>query len=227
MKTIMYPGAKLTFAAIVIMISFSVNLNGQSDSLVNPKQFLFPRFSKGTLAMKTGKDIFLNLNYNIATEKMVFIQKEKLFELTNPEAVDTIYLNGKKFILNGKAFYEVLDKAPVLILVQHKGTVQPPTKRDPYGTASQASATTSYSDLKVASVVYDFNDPDLIIKRETIYWIKRNNEIVCFKDGTQLYRIFPAEKNEIKKYINQNDIKFSNTDDIVKLITYCYSLEKI
>jgi hypothetical protein len=227
MKNIIFPGIKLFAVSTVIILCLSEQMSGQSDSLVNPKQFLFPSFSKGTVAMKTSKDIFLVLNYNIATEKMVFIQKGKLFELMNPEAVDTIYLNDRKFVLIGKTFQEVIDNRPVLLFVQHKGIVQPPAKKDPYGTASQTSATTSYSDLKVGSIVYDFNDPGLIIKRETIYRIIRNNEMVSFKDATQLVRIFPDNKDEIRNYIKQNKTKFENPEDIVKLITFCNSLVKI
>ena len=227
MKEIIFRRIKIFAVSAVIILCLSAEISGQSDTLVNPKQFLFPSFSKGTVAMKTSKDLYLILNYNIATEKMVFIQKDKLFELMNPEAVDTIYLNNSKFVLIGKTFYEVIDNGPLLLFIQHKGIVQPPAKTDPYGTVSQTSSTTSFSDLKVGSIIYDFNDPELNIKRETIYWIIRNNSMESFKDATQLTKLFPDNKSDIKKYIRENNIKFDNKEDISKLVVYCNSLIKI
>ncbi len=58
--------------------------------------------------MKGGKTNTATMNYNTVTEKMVFISNDKYYDLTNPETVDTVILNGCKFVPVGKSFYEVL-----------------------------------------------------------------------------------------------------------------------
>jgi hypothetical protein len=203
-----------------------LGLHAQTDTLKNPEQYLFREFSRGEVAMKTGSDLALILNYNVVAEKMLFIQKGKLFELLNPGSVDTIYLYDRRFIPVGKVFYEVLAENNNLLFVQHRGDVQQPLKTDPYGTSSQASSTTPISNMKVGSIFYTFDDPNIKIKKETIYWVPGNNSMLSFKDGAHFIKIFPDYKNEIKLHIKQNNLKFVNPDEVLKLLVYCNSLMK-
>jgi hypothetical protein len=211
---------------VVIILSFSLELCAQTDTLKNPDQFLFRRFSKGRAAMKSGPDQFLILNYSIVAEKMVVLQRGEILELVNPASIDTIYLNDRRFIPVGKVFYEVLAETPFKLFVQHRGEVLQPVKTDPYGRASQASATSPVYNMKVSSIFYTLDDPDAVIKKETIYWINRSNSLKRFKDITQLLKIFPDFKSEIRKYIKQNNPEFENTDVILRLLIYCNSLQR-
>lgn len=226
MKNKLFHGVNCICISLVVLLSNSHEIVAQTDSLPNPEQFLFREFSAGTVVPKTGSRLTLILNYSIVTEKMVFIQRRKIYELINPGSVDTIYLQNRKFVPVGKSFYEVLSETPVLLFVQHKGDVQQPVKTDPYGRSSQASATTSVYNMKVSNIFYTLSDPDVVIKQEKIYWVSVNNSQMSFKDATQLLKIFPELKIEIRTYIKQNNTKFGKTDDILKLITYCNSLIK-
>lgn len=207
-----------------LCIGYSTEATAQPDTIPNREQFLLQEFSPGIVAMKTGKDLGLILNYSIITEKMVFIQKGKIYEFLNPGSVDTVYMKHRKFIPVGKAFYEVLCDTPVLLFAEYKGFVEAPLKTDPYGQASQASATTSIYNMKVSSVFYVLNDPDVKIDKEIIYWIRLNNKLSSFKDAVQLYKVFPEKKGEIREYIRQNKPDFKIPDNILRLILYCNGL---
>jgi hypothetical protein len=191
-----------------------------------PEQFLFPEFLNGKIDMKDGRDFDMILNYNIISEKITFIQKGKIFDLTNPGSVDTIYLRGKKFIPFGKVFYEVLSKEPFILFVQHKGLVQEPPKTDSYGRVSEASSASSMNYFKDGSDLYALLEQNFIINKQDVYWVRMNDSMQSFKDATQFVKIFPEIKSEIRLYIRQNKSKFENPDDILELMTYCNNLMK-
>lgn len=201
-------------------------MRAQSDTLKHPEQFLFPEFSRGKVSMKTGNNLDLLLNYNIISEKMVFVQNGKILGLGNSGSVDTIYILDKKLVPVGKAFFVVLAENPVSIFIQYKGSIQQPPKMDSYGRASEASSTTSVNSLKVGKEFYTLTDQDIVIKKEIVYWIRLNNSMQSFRDANQLIKIFPDFKNEIRLYIKQNKPKFGNNDDILKLTSYCNGLVK-
>lgn len=212
--------------SVLVQICISSGLRAQTDKLKYHEQFLFPEFMSGKIAMKTGKDFDMILNYNIISEKITFIQRGKIFDLTNPGSVDTIYLHNRKFIPVGKVFYEVLAEAPFVLFVQHKGIVKEPTRTDSYGSLSEASSSSSLKYLTDGSDLNTLTDQNLIIKKEDVYWIRRNDSIQSFKDATQFVKIFPDIKSEIRVYIRQNKLKFENSDDILKLVNYSNNLIK-
>jgi hypothetical protein len=208
------------------ILCFITGVSAQPDTLKHPEQFLFPRFSKGRIAMKAGKEIEVLLNYNVISEKIVFVDKGKILGIGNPGSVDTVYLNGRKLVPVGKVYYELLSAFPVTLFAQYKGTVQQPPKMDPYGRASESASTTSINKVNVGWEFYLLTDQELVIKKETVYWISINNALQSFRDANQFLKIFPDFKNEIKSYIKQNKTKFVNTDEVLKLTIYCKGLMK-
>jgi hypothetical protein len=167
------------------------------------------------------------LNYNIVTGNMVFMQKGQIYDMINYNAVDTVYMQGRKFIPVGKVFYEVTLEATLPLFIQYKGKIQLPPKPAAYGGTSEISSSTYINNLSLGNDVYRLkNDPNLIIKPETVYWISINNSLSSFQTEKQLLIILPDLKNEIKQYIKQNKLKFANPGDIRKLIVYCNSLKK-
>jgi hypothetical protein len=209
-----------------IILCFISGLSAQSDTLKHPEQFLFSEFSRGRVSMKTGINLDLLLNYNIISEKMVFVQNGEILGLGNPGSVDTVYILDKKLVPVGKAFFVVLTENPMSVFIQYKGSFQQPPKMDSYGRASEASSVTSVNSLKVGKEFYTLTDQEIVIKREIVYWIRLNSMMQSFRDANQLIKIFPDYKSDIRLYIKQNKTKFSNTDEVLKLAIYCKGLMK-
>lgn len=227
MKHLAIERIKIVTNVMVFLTCFAIQLKAQTDTLQNPGQYLFPEFTKSPVTMKTGRNIFLMLNYNIVTEKMVFIQKGQIYDMIIYATVDTVYMQGRKFIPVGKVFYEVTLEAPISLFIQHKGNIQSPPRPAAYGGTSEISSSTYINNISLGNDVYRLkNDPNLIIKPETVYWISINNSLSSFQNEKQLLNIIPDHSNEIKKYIKQNKLKFDNPNDVLKLIVYCNSLKK-
>ncbi|MBA4323315.1 MAG: hypothetical protein C0408_10915, partial [Odoribacter sp.] len=109
----------LTVILLSAMLSFG--LNAQNDPAKTLPQFLFPKFSKGIVKMKAGNTYSANLNYNIVDEEMIFEQKGLYMTLDQPQDIDTVYFQNRKFVPFEKGFYEVLANGPVPFYIQYKG----------------------------------------------------------------------------------------------------------
>jgi hypothetical protein len=210
------------FMISIVLLSIFLNNNAQPDQFRNMPQFLFPEFVKSIVKLKAGgKDLTLLLNYNIVTEKLVFLQKDNVFDLVNPEAVDTATINSRKFIPAGKIFYEVLMVEPVQLFIQHRGSLQDPGKPAAYGGTSQVSSSTQLSRVEMGGQVYNMKLPDeLIVKPEMVYWISLKNIKSSFVNERQFVKLFPGKESEIKKYIKQNKLKFESSQDVITLVNF-------
>jgi hypothetical protein len=213
----------------IALLSIVLNLNAQSEQVQNLPQFLLPDFSKSILKMKAGKDLTLMLNYNIVTEKMVFLQRGQVFDLIDQGSVDTIIMNSRIFVPVEKIFHEILIEKPVPLFIQHKGKVEEPGRPAAYGGTSQVSSSTYLSRVEVGGggAVFNMKLPgDIIIKPEPVYWISMNGSKFSFGNERQFLKIFRGKEKEIKAYIKQNRLKFDNSVDIINLVQYSSGLVK-
>ena len=210
---------------IVIILSITMPLNAQTEASRPNPEFLYPEFSICRVLLKNGNNESMMLNYNILTEKMIFIADDKQYEIVNPGMVDTIFMQGSRFIPVGKGFYEVLITEQVSLLVQHKGKLLPPGKPSGYGGTSQVSNTRMVSSLQRSDGYYKMNIPsDYKVLDNPVYWISIKSVIHSFINKGQFLKIFPEKNGDLKKYIKQNRIKFDKQSDILNIVEYTNTL---
>ena|SRR5664279_566729 len=208
----------------VTLICATSSLKAQTDAMSYPEQFLLHDFTNGKVLLKGGSGYDMTLNYNVVFEKIVIIQSGKICDLSNPRSVDTIYLQNRKLIPAGSAFYEVLNNTPVLF-VQHLVKVSLPPRSDSYGKIPETASADAKKLLLIGGNIS--SDQELIFTKEEIYWIEVDKSLVSFKDSIGFFKIFPMLKNELKQYIKQNKIKFTNPDDVKKLMIYCKQISEV
>jgi hypothetical protein len=164
------------------------------------------------------------MNYNSLTESMVYIRGSNHLELTNPEIVDTVFIQGSKFIPVKGAFYEVLDRGDMPLFLQVKSDLKPVGKDAGYGSTSHTSATTTYSSYNASGLNYNLKlPPDYTVETSYIYWI---NKTVSFETERQFLKLFPEKADELKAFIKKNRYKFDNKEDIIAVVKYCAGLYK-
>ena len=211
----------------IILFSATFNLHAQSEEFQNLPQYLFPEFSTGTVKMKVGNKRTLILNYNIVTEKMVFFQKDQVFDMINPETVDTAIINDRKFIPMGKVFYEVIMDRPVSLFLEHIGKIMDPGKPAAYGGTSQVSSSNYISTLQMNSSVYNMKlQGDLSVKPDPVFWIFINSKMYSFVNERQFEKIFQGKEKEIRSYIKKNHLKFENSKNVKELVQFCIGFKK-
>ena len=210
--------------AIIISVMPAV-LYGQVNSSGEMPQYLYPEFSKSDVLMKGGRINTAQMNYNIVTEKMVFISNDNYYDLTNPEQADTVFINGAKFVPVGKSFYEVLVTQPIALFFQHKGNLMSAGKPVGYGGTSQTASANYISSIELSGRQTNLPLPnDYIVNPAPVYWIRIGDKWLDFTNEKQFLGLFPGKSSQIKSFIKDNRIKIEKPDNLVKLVKYCATL---
>ncbi|MBG0861207.1 MAG: hypothetical protein IQL11_17050 [Bacteroidales bacterium] len=205
----------------LLFFTCSVDISAQSDTLYPSDQFLFSGFSTGVVKMKNGEKVILNLNYNIVTERMVFKQKEQIFDMINYGSVDTVYIHQRKFIPSGRIFYELLVSKPVTLFLQNKGTVKQPSRPAAYGGTSDVSSSDYINNIQLGNDRFRMaNDVKIAVDFKPVLWLRKDNKLYAIINKKQLANIFPDREKEVKEFIRTNRLNIGNPDQIINLVDY-------
>ncbi len=205
----------------LILCCFSLAAQRQGKEIYH---YILPEFTKGTVLMKDGTKNPALLNYNVATEEMIFDQngqKLAFAELTLNQ-LDTVFIENRKFVLLDKnKFAEVIHQDGYKLLVQHKCRIIPPGKPAAYGGTSQTSSTTSYSSWSESGVIYQLDLPDdFKVNSSVIYWLDNGEGLKSFSSMGQLKKFYNKQKSLYNKYTRENKVDFKDTEAIAALIHY-------
>jgi hypothetical protein len=207
---------------VVLILCLNSELRSQPGSESSSPQFLFPEFSLGIVKMKNGKSQTTSLNYNTVSERMVYDRSGQIYDIMNPEQIDTVILSERKFIPYGKIFNEVLLIARISLFVEFKGELIPPGAPAGYGGTSQVSNTKYVSSVQLSGGYYNLKLPsDYLVKVDPVYWIRKDSLMSSFVSERQFLKIFPDKESELKHFIKQNKIRFEQVPDLIRLIGFC------
>jgi hypothetical protein len=213
------------FSGIIAGCVIALNLSAQTDTLNLDTQFLLPELHSAKISFKDGSSINVRMNYNILSERMIFEKDGKVLDLINTEKVDTVFLQGKKYIPMEKIFVEVINVSEIPLFIQYKGDLIPPGKPSGYGGTSQTSSIESIATLYGGAQSYNLKLPsDYTVRLTIINWIRLNGKMEKFISERQFLKIFKTREAEIKKFIKTNNTDFNNRNDIVKLLAFCNSI---
>ena len=210
-----------------LMFLFSLSAESQEDLKFNSELFVFPDFSIGVVRMKNNEKINLALNYNIVTGKMVFKQKNQIFDMVNYDKVDTVYIQQRKFVPFENVFYEVLDKGPVVLFIQHRGRIKQPPKPAAYGGTSEVSSSKYINNLQMGAEVYRrSSEAPLIVESDPEFWIRKDEKMYLVTNRNGLLKIFSDRKTELREFLTRRKIDTRNPVHLKSVIEYYYSMNQ-
>lgn len=204
--------------SILHLAAFPLMVPAQSNRDGTMPQYLFTEFSNSEVLMKNGQKQDPMMNYNTVTGMMVFVRDNKYYDLTNPEMVDTIYLQDRKFIPAGKMYYEVLAKGSVDLFTLHEGVLMSAGTPVGYGGTSQVSSSNYLSNIKLEGGEFNMPIPaDYIVKVSKKYLIRKGDEWLEFTNEKQIIKLFPDKADQLRKFIKENRIRFDRPDNVARL----------
>jgi len=217
--------ARTKMILMTLLLSIPLLVAGQANSDNSMPQYLFPEFSKAIVKLKNGQTQGQNMNYNTVTEKMVFTKGDTYYDLTNPEVVDTIFLQNFRFVQVGKSFYQVLYRGKINLYLQNVSSLLPAGKAVGYGGTSQVASAEYVSSAKLDGMQYNLKIPsDYTVSSKHVYWMKIGDQWSDFQSEKQLLKLFPDKSGLIKDYMKSNKVKFDKPETMANLFTYINSL---
>jgi hypothetical protein len=217
------------FSPRIILIGAALicapTLVGQDNPDDASTQFLFPKFTAGTVRMKNGSVQQAEMNYNTLAERMIFRQNGRLMEMTELDRIDTVILQNCRFVPFEKVFYEVLFNGPVSLFVQNRTDLKSVGRPSAYGTTSQTIGPTSVSKLYMENNTFEMKVPEgYKIVPSPFYWIRQEGDMYKFMTERQFLKIFPGREKEIQKFIDQQKLDMKEKEDLKILVKYCNEL---
>src|SRR5258705_8994515 len=171
------------FFCLVILATAAIPVNAETDSAINLPNFLFLRFTKSTIKFKSGNTKTATLNYNIVDQEMVFMQPDAYMVLDNPELIDTVYIDNRKFIPFKKEFYELLMDGHVSLFIQHKINLEIPGTATGYGATSKTLAPSEFKQIYGPRGSVNLRVPDEYkMTDDSYYWIRRDMTMEKFSN---------------------------------------------
>lgn len=211
---------KHKFLLFLLLISTSLH----AQETINLSHYVFPDFQPGVVLLKNGVRNNAKLNYNAASEEMVFDENGKLLAIGDAilPQIDTVFVSNEKFIrVNNKFVKIIIDEPGNDLFIEYKCRLIPSGKPAAYGGTSQTSSTTSYSSIMSDGKVYSLKLPDdYKVKPYNVYWLNRDGKLQSFSNISQLKRIYRDKKKLIDDYLKKNDVKINDEKSIRDAITY-------
>lgn len=211
---------KLIFLLTGLLIYFSLQAQHQAKAILH---YIFPEFKSGTILMKNGTRNNAMLNFNAATEEMVFDQNGQILALaeTTLNQLDTVFINDRKFVLLNNLFAEVINQNDYKLFIQHKCRIIPPGKPSAFGGTSQLSSTSSYSSWMGNGKVYQLELPDdYKVNPYEVYWLDNGSGWKSFSSIGQIKRFYSKQKALYNTYTKENKVDFKDQGSVTGLIHF-------
>ena len=213
---------QIKYLTLFLLLSTTVFLKAQETLTLS--HYLFPDFQPGVVLLKNGVRNNAKLNYNAASEEMVFDENGKTLAIGDAvlSQIDTVFVSDEKFIrINNKFVRILIDKPEIDLFVEHKCKIIPPGKPTAYGGTSQTSSASSYSSILSGGKVYDLKLPDdYKIMPYNVFWRNRNGKLQSFLNLGQLKKIYRDKKKLVDDYLKKNEVKLTNEKSVEEAITY-------
>lgn len=193
--------------------------------VVEVSHYLFSEFEKGVVLMKNGVRNEALMNYNSITEEMIFDNNGIKLAMSQLNLIDTVFINGRKFIPFEGKFLEEVYHSRLELFVQHKCSIKDPGKPSAYGGTSQTSATTTYSSYLSNGQFYEMKLPQGTETKPFIqYWLKQNGKMNRFLNLRQLHKLFGDKSVIFKDYLKKHQVKYTDEKSIIGLVKYMGSI---
>ena len=212
----------LTQSRLILALAFLFPYlsNGQTKDSINQNKYLFDHFTNGTVRYKTGMTEQASLNYNTDDQTVAFERNSQFLTITNPDDIDTIYIENKKLIPAIDKFYEVLTNSKISLFATYTN------KKRPIVAGTDHSGTSKRVANGVSNTVTDYyternfnQDYSLEIHRH--FWLRRGNTFYKADTEKQIANVFHGKEDAISTFIKENKINLKEPADMAKLINFC------
>lgn len=203
--------------------SFKVNPGEKVvDAIPNVDKYTYPEFKLGTVYFKNGEHYPGNLNYNSLFQEMQFIdRKGDTLSLAEPAAIKHIAINTDSFFYDDGVYLKlVTNYGRIKLAARELIAFTDRQKLGGYGGESSARIDT-YKSIQDGSTFKE------LVAREVLTFVKKTvfylgDEFNHFEQANKknMLDFYPSKSREIKGYLKDNKVDFSNEEDLKKMIAF-------
>jgi hypothetical protein len=208
-------------------VSVEKNRFNLVEEMTLKDQMLDTIFYKGRVYFKDGNYTEAYLNYNLLTNSIFFLNDEKkAFQLVGLPEISTIIYGKRTFLpINSKEVAEVIEtlNGQVQLLLNRKVEIKNTAEyRGAYGTSTATSSVTrvnAWDDVGAHIPIDRAVNVEISLKSQ--YLLKKDDKIVPINRIRDLRKIYPDKWEQLKEFVQTNNFKFNNKNDVVSIIKFC------
>ena len=219
--------------AIILLLA----LTGLS-ALAQQRYFLFSEFMPGEITFKGySRPEKVIMNIDALGQRIFYFQGETLMELTNASMIDTLKINGKKFVMKEALLCEQMAWQNDTVYVNWKFKRVNKGSKGALGFTTQAKVEVLHSFEFTPATPFPVTDWHLYSEdgdgASVEVWTRKNDNTYFFtvagveykaKRLKDLYQAFPEQAPALKAYVKEKKYTMENAQQALSVIAYLKSL---
>ncbi len=223
-------------AVITTVFSQSVLVKAGQDytkAIPRSDRYRYKDFMNGQLHYPQGKKSqVLRLNYNIIFAAVQFIDSngDTLFIAEDSNIFKYVSINNDLFFHDFQfGYFEILTREPqIKLMSQIKWNIARKDVMIENGYGSSLSLSNSdYSTIRVSGANNFIQNENTLFEKEDAYFLLDKKQRIHKATKGSFIKIFQDYKGEIQSFLKDNDIDFSDKDDLRTLLEFCNALPNV
>lgn len=186
--------------------------------------YLFPQFIQGSVLQKGGGVTDGMLNYNTITQEMLFLQGNEKVVL-DASNIDTVVLQGRKFIPVNNVFYEKMTDTKIALYQQHANELKKRVKNIDLADQSNnnVSAVNGFRGAVNQSSKYELTlSDDYTLDPHDTFWLQKGKSFSNASDLKKILKVFPTVTEvAANTFIKDKGLDLKKSEDLKQLIVFC------
>ena len=207
------------------------------EKVPKEEQLFFPEYTHGEVFFQNGQTNRGRLNFNMLLDEVVHLDRRGQERVTDGQIDSVRFENGAVFVfVPAYGFMErIKANGRAALYGRHFIRVNTETMvRGPYGQPTRSSAVTRVRSLDTgagegAERNFYLENPgdapmDVNVRYQGQFMIRRGSEFHRAGNRRQLQGIFPEYRQELRNYLRDHDLSFSDPEEMKALVDFINSL---
>jgi len=193
-----------------------------SKSVPDSVLYQYPQFTAGRVHFRNGSTTSAQLNYNRFLDEMQFLTDHgDTLAIAEAETINLILVGIDSFYYDKGYFFVVSNNGSIKLAIKQGFKILDKQKTAAYDMSSSVSSIRNVNSYTTEGKMYNLAvREDVVLTRETYYYFGNNYNQFVPATKKDLMSLYPKHRNEISKYIKENELRFQDREDLEKLMQF-------
>ena len=187
-------------------------------------RYMNPQFTAGKVFTVAGAENIMNLNYNLLTKEIEFIQGKDTLAIAKKKDINMVVISQDTFVYRNE-YLKRLHSGKLVVLERDAINLKEIVKNGAMGQPNRTSNVDAYSAIPYMTNLYVVNpDANMEFRRELQFYILTEKGDMVEIRKKYVLELYPEKESEIQKYLKANKVKFEDREDIKKFADFLSKL---
>jgi hypothetical protein len=187
--------------------------------------YMYPEFTMGTITYKDGQTFTRLLNFHKAIGTVLFIENKDTMLMTKEQNVQSITIGNDLYFYNPECQQTSNSTDKVKLVKNERIRIADQQKVGAFGTRTVSGTIESIDRGAFNNADYQWDVNQVLLLRKVVkFYIQKDGKETLPATKRNILSLFPQKEDDVKQFINQNNISFNNDKDLTKLAAYLSKL---